>query len=35
MRKTQKTQIENFLHLLSRAHEEIKKAIASNKKTLL
>ena len=32
MRKTQKTQIENFLHLLSRAHEEIKKAIASNKK---
>ena len=32
MRKTQKTQIENFLHLLSRAHEEIKKAISSGKK---
>lgn len=32
MRKSQKTQIENFLHLLNRAHEEIKKAISSGKK---
>ena len=32
MRKIQKTQIEDFLHLLSRAHEEIKKAISSGKK---
>lgn len=32
MRKSQKTQIENFLHLLGRAHEEIKKAITSGKK---
>lgn len=32
MRKTQKTQIEDFLHLLGRAHEEIKKAISSGKK---
>ena len=31
MRKQQKAQIESFLNLLIRAHEEIKKSISSNK----
>ena len=32
MRKQQKAQIENFLHLLTRVHAEIKNSIASGKK---
>ena len=31
MRKQQKAQIESFLNLLIRAHEEIEKSISSNK----